>query len=94
MDCNWHHTITCNPLKSLQQIFLALGYKKNLFLLFALLITFSSSIAQSKFSSDVYVRGYTTRKDVTVVPGHYRLAPNRTIMCTNKLFVYLNYNYE
>jgi len=72
MDCNWHHTITCNPLKSLQQIFLALGYEKILFLLFALLITFSSAIAQSKSSSDVYVRGYTARKDGTVVPGHYR----------------------
>jgi len=51
--------------------------KKILFLLFALLITFSSAIAQSKSSSDVYVRGYT-RKDGTVVPGHYRSAPNST----------------
>jgi hypothetical protein len=51
--------------------------KKILFLLFALLITFSSALAQRKSSSDVYVRGYT-RKDGTVVPGHYRSAPNST----------------
>ena len=51
--------------------------KKIIFLFFAFLITFSSAIAQSRSSSDVYVRGYT-RKDGTVVPGHYRSAPNST----------------
>ena len=51
--------------------------KKFLFLFLALLITFSSAVAQRKSSSDVYVRGYI-RKDGTVVPGHYRSAPNGT----------------
>ena len=51
--------------------------KKFLFLFLALLITFSSAIAQIKSSSDVYVRGYT-RKDGTYVQPHYRSAPNYT----------------
>ena len=72
MDCNWHHTITCNPLKSLQQIFLALGYEKNSISAFCATNYIFICIAQSKSSSDVYVRGYTARKDGTVVPGHYR----------------------
>ena len=51
--------------------------KKILFLILALLITFSSAIAQSRSSTDVYVKGYT-RKDGTYVQPHYRSAPNYT----------------
>jgi hypothetical protein len=51
--------------------------KKITFLLIISLLVQFNVIAQSRSSSDVYVKGYV-RKDGTVVPGHYRSAPNST----------------
>ncbi|WP_298949383.1 hypothetical protein [uncultured Polaribacter sp.] len=51
--------------------------KKLLFGLILLILIPFTTIGQSRSSSDVYVKGYV-RKNGTVVPGHYRSAPNNT----------------
>ena len=51
--------------------------KKILFRLLLLILIPFTVIGQSRSSSDVYVNGYV-KKNGTVVPGHYRSAPNNT----------------
>jgi len=51
--------------------------RKILFGLILLILIPFTVIGQSRSSSDVYVNGYV-RKNGTVVPGHYRSAPNNT----------------